>query len=153
MKKSVLFLPVLALSLVLCSCDNDSWKKEYGTPELFIESVLNSLYNPDVYMYENQNHCHDDDFIIASHILELGPFEKSAYKKHSDRYFTYQAYWQPATSGPNYCNMSIWDDGFIVIRHKMSLGRLQSVYFTMDSTNASELVDYVFDWINENIIS
>lgn len=155
MKKFFLFIPVLAVTMSITGCifdfsDDDSWKKEYGSPDLFLQTVLNGDYQTNVYLYENQNQSEDLNKEIANFISKLGPFEESTKKIDTvERYFTYEGFWQPATSGPNYCNMCIWDDGYIVINHKRSLGRLQSVYFSMDSSKALEAVDFVFNKINE----
>ena len=156
MVKRFLVLPIFAISMSLSGCpyrcsDDDSWKEKYGNPELFFESVFNSNYIPHLYKYENENQTEDADYEVANYILKSGPFEEGSKKKNTvERYFTYEAYWQPATSGPNYCNMSIWDDGYIVINHKRSLGRLQSVYFSMDPSKAVEVVDFAFSKITEN---
>ena len=152
MKKLLLPLSILLLSTSLTGCtDDDSWKEEYGTPELFLNTVINGNYHPRFYKYETESQTMDDNFEVANYILNVGPFEASKNKsKRVEKYFTYQGYWQAATSGPNYCNMSIWEDGFIVIRHKRSLGRLQAVYFTMDHNKAIDVVDFVFNKIDQS---
>lgn len=143
----ILLIP-LTSALVSCFPDDDSWLLEYGTPELFLENISD---NPNVYLYENEKQYPDVDFEIKNLIKESGPFEKIAKRKPTiERYFTYEAYWQPATSGPNYCNMSIWDDGLIRIDHKRSLSNHSYVYFSMDAVKASSINDIVFEKL-ENV--
>ena len=144
----LLVIPFIALSLTLTACpfsfdDNDEWKEKYGTPELFLENIEGHTY---VYMYEKEGQYSDSDFVIRNLIKESGPFE-SIEKRNptADRYFTYEGYWQPATSGPNYCNMSIWDDGLIRIDHKKSLGSHRYLYFSMDADKAFTINDRVFE--------
>ena len=101
-----------------------------------------------MYLFESEAGAPDDDFAVKEAILASGPFEQINRKEPvSDRYFTYLAYWQPATSGPNFCNMSIWDDGLIRIHHKTSLGPDDYLYFSMDGDKASKLNDMVFSFL------
>ena len=144
MKHKHITLVLISMAFILTSClfDDGSWKDEYGTPELFLENVKGV---PNLYLYENENQYPDTDFEILNLIKEAGPFEIISKRNPTkDRYFTYEAYWQPATSGPNYCTMSIWEDGFIRIDHKNSLGPHGYVYFSMDETKASYINDVVF---------
>ena len=139
---SLLFIPI-TLSLSSCIFDDGSWKEEYGTPELFLERVTE--YS-NLYLYENEVQYPDVDFEVRDLIKESGPFESISQRNPTtERYFTYEAYWQPATSGPNYCNMSIWDDGLVKIHHKNSLGSHGYVYFSMDADKASYINDVVFE--------
>ena len=148
MKNKLLLVPFIPLLFTLTACpfsfeDNDEWKEKYGTPELFLENIEGHAY---VYMYEKEGQYSDSDFVIRNLIKESGPFE-SIEKRNptADRYFTYEGYWQPATSGPNYCNMSIWDDGLIRIDHKKSLGSHKYLYFSMDADKAANINNFVFE--------
>ena len=148
MKRKLLVIPFIALSLTLTACpfsfgDNDAWKEEWGTPELFLQNVKGKTY---VYLYEKEGQYLDNNYEIRDLIKESGPFE-SIDKRNptTDRYFTYEGYWKPATSGPNYCNMSIWDDGLIRIDHKKSLGSHKYLYFSMDADKAFTINDRVFE--------
>ena len=145
MKKKLFFLPIILTTLSLTSCfGDDEWKKEFGTPELFLSQVGDYSL---VYLYgaDNNNRGEDIDYEIRNALLEAAPFTETNKKSsEAERYFTYQAFWQPATSGPNFCNMSVYDDGFIKIHHKKSLGPNQYVYFTMDEAKATSIVDMVF---------
>ena len=147
MKKAFATLPmiIVSISLTSCffSCGGDGWKEEWGTPELFLESIRSD--DPYIYLYENQDRWHDTNFEVKNAIKESGPFTSIDKREPTvDRYFTYQGYWQAATSGPNYCNMSIYDDGLMIIHHKYSLGGHGYAYFSMDATKAIALNDLVF---------
>lgn len=148
MKNRLLFISIVPLLFSLTACDDGAWKEKWGTPELFLENVIEMA---NVYMYENEGDYFDNNFEIRDLIKESGPFESIDKKEPKvERYFTYQGYWQPATSGPNYCNMSIWDDGLIKIHHKSSLGPHGYLYFSMDALKASNLNDIVFEKILAN---
>ena len=145
MTRAKRLIPFLCLPMLLTSCilfpDDGEWKKEYGTPELFLENVR----NPKCYLYEDQSQYFDGKLEIKDAIAACAPFSPSEKKTTTvDRYFTYQAYWTPATSGPNYCNMSIWEDGYMVIHHKTSLGPHSYAYFVMEPSRAVALNDLVF---------
>ena len=149
MRVKNLFISFISIPLLLSSCiffSDDSWKEEYGTPELFFESVTNEdrahVYKNDY----NGDYIVDYGFAIKNMILESGPFVETNNKVvRAERTIIYEAYWQPATSGPNYCHLSLYEDGFIQILHKNSLGPYQYVYFAMDSLKANNIVDLVFN--------
>lgn len=148
MKNKLLLVPFIPLLFTLTACpfsfgDNDAWKEEWGTPELFLQNIKGDTY---VYMYEKEGRYLDNNYEIRDLIKESGPFE-SIDKRNptTDRYFTYEGYWQPATSGPNYCNMSIWEDGLIRIDHKKSLGSHKYLYFSMDADKATNINNFVFE--------
>lgn len=141
-KLTAIVLVPIVFALTGCFGDDGSWKEKYGTPELFLENVQEI---PSLYLYENESRFSDTNFEVRDLIKESGPFEEIEKRSPtSQRYFTYEAFWQPATSGPNYCNMSIWDDGLIRIDHKSSLGPHGYLYFSMDEAKASRLNDFVF---------
>ena len=148
MKNKLLLALFIPLLFTLTACpfsfdDNGAWKEKYGTPELFLENIVGHAY---VYMYEKEGQYSDSDFAIRNLIKQSGPFESIGKRNPTvDRYFTYEGYWQPATSGPNYCNMSIWDDGLIRIHHKNSLGSPEHLYFSMDADKATNINNFVFE--------
>ena len=150
MKRTTWLLPFCLLSISLSACtlfNDDKWKDEYGSPELFLSQVglLEDSHIEKIYKYEMDDGDIDPDYIVKDKILASGPFTQIKKKSSSsERYFTYQAYWQPATSGPNYCNMSIWDDGLITIHHKNSLGPHSYLYFSMSEEKAVKINDLVF---------
>ena len=148
MEKIRFLLPLSLLCFSLGSCtlfEDDAWKEEYGSPELFLAQVTEvTKWNGTVYLLDSGHWTPDEGFAIKEAILASGPFEAIGEKEPAtDRYFTYVAYWQPATSGPNFCNMSIWEDGLIRIHHKKSLGPDGFLYFSMDGDKASEINDMV----------
>ena len=86
----------------------------------------------------------DTNLEINKALLEAAPFETTKNKKSSvDTYFTYENFLSNAMSGPNYCLMQVYTDGFIRIDHKSSLGPHQYAYFTMDATKAEAIYDQV----------
>ena len=152
MNTNILFVPLVCFSFGIGSCrfsfgDNGEWKKTFGTPELLLE---NAKDESSVYLYEDQKHYQDIDNVIRERIKEVAPFENSDSESvPSDmRYFTYEAKWVPATSGPNYEHLSIWENGFVRIDHKTSLGPHEYLYFSIDREKAVHLVDLVFSIID-----
>lgn len=152
MKKPInLFYLLLITPLLSCCIFNDnSWKKEFGTPELFVENlgISHCFYRFDT-KYDNGQELSfaDEDLRVATAIKESGPFTKvSKRKPKSERYFTYEAYWQPATSGPNFCYLLTYDDGLMIIHHKNSLGPHNYLYFEIDEEKAAALNDLAFSY-------
>ena len=152
MKNKLLYLPFISLSLLLTACpfsfnDGGAWKDRFGTPELLLE---NATDRSNVYLYDDQKQFKDEDHAIRDAIKDIAPFEES--DNHSVpkdvRYFTYEASWVPATTGPNYEHLSIWENGFVRIEHKSSLGPYEHLYFSVSEEKASLLVDWVFSVIN-----
>ena len=152
MKKVFLFIPLVFSSLLLTACpfsfgDNGEWKKEYGTPELLLENSRDEAY---VYLFDNQKQYKDENNTIREAIKEAAPFEESSNRSiPSDiNYFTFEAMWMAATSGPNYEHLSIWKNGFVRIDHKTSLGPHEYLYFSIPEEKAITLVDFVFSLID-----
>ena len=148
MKTKLLLIPIFSLSVCLTAClfEGDEWKEKYGTPELLLENSRDESY---IYLYKDQNQFKDKDNIIREMIKEVAPFESN--NSHSlpkdTKYFTYEANWIPATSGPNYEHLSIWQNGFVRIDHKVSLGPHKYLYFSISEEKAIALVSYVFSLI------
>lgn len=146
MIKSLVKLCVLFFTLSLSGCTSNKWEKEYGTPELFLDSVVKcNGYGCYIYLEDNEKEKGEDtNYEINTALKEAGPFEKTNQKKATvDKYFTYYNLISNAMSGPNYCYMCVYNDGFIKIDHKSSLGPHQYAYFTMDANKATEIYDLV----------
>ena len=135
---------VATLSFALSSCiwSSDAWK-DYCTPELFLShSSVHSYVT--VSSSAKEGEILDYELYIKSEILKAGPFESvNSFSSTSDRYIAYEMLLSLATSGPNYTNMYIYDNGNLKIDFKQSLGSLRSFYFTFDSKKASALVDTI----------
>ena len=145
MKRRLLFIPVAAIALSMTGCifDDNEWRKEYGTPELFLNSVTEERRSESL-IVGIENIGPDYDFEIKNALLESGPFEARNNKDDgTGRSFTYRAYWIPAMTGPNYCQMDIWDNGYITITHKRSIGSKQYAYYAMSEENATYVNDLV----------
>ena len=144
MNKALLTLSLILISVPLVGCSDDYWKEEFGTPELFLSNVSDHWCY--VYKYDDQTErMVDSEFEIKNAISDSGPFEKTTIKgSKEDRFFTYEIYISPSNAGPNYCKMSIYDDGFIRIDHKSALGPHQYAYFLMDEEKATTLIDFAF---------
>ncbi len=159
MKKCFFLVPIF-LMFTLSGCiftyDDGEWKGQFGDPELFINNILGIEGDEEIFLYGKKEDGYrgiDTDCVVAHSILESGPFTKSENKSaRVERYFIYQAYWQPATTGPNYCNMAIYDDGFIEIHHKNSIGPHSYLYFTMDKTKANSVVDLAFSIVDQEVL-
>ena len=141
MKSRLLFIPIAAIALSMTGCifDDNEWRKEYGTPELFLSQVVGD-YHSETLLLGEESYGEDNNYEIRDALIEAGPYEARNNKDEgTGRCFTYQAYWQPATTGPNYCLMDVWDNGYLRITHKRSIGFKQYVYFTMDETKATSI--------------
>ena len=133
-----------SLLVSLSSCiffANDDWKKEYGTPTLFLSHVDRGFYYyTSAY---SSPHIYDEDFAIKNKILGAAPFnETKSFSSLPDRYFVLERR-MPSTAGPNIWSLSIYEEGQIVILHKSALGPNQYAYFTLNEVKARELNDYL----------
>ena len=152
MKKRAIIIPFLLLMPSLTSCwafqDDGSWKEEYGNPALFLDNVSEPHY---VYRYDAGGHnqaYQDRDLVLANAIKAAAPFTEIPERKPTtERFFTYEAYWQAATSGPNYCYLLTYDDGLMIIHHKNSLGPHGYLYFSIDEAKATALNDLAFSFV------
>ena len=90
-------------------------EKEYYTPELFLSHSMDHHYIT-VKSSNIEGEVQDKELKIKDYILEVGSFE--SIKKNetkSSRFITYHILISNATTGPNYSNMIIYDDGFIIV--------------------------------------
>ena len=148
MKSKFLFIPLTLFSLSLTACpfrlnDGGKWKERFGTPELLLENATDEAY---IYLNDDSAFVVDKDNVVKEAMKKAAPFENN--DSHSlpkdTRYFTYQAEWVPATTGPNYEYLSIWENGFVRIDHKSSLGPHEYLYFSISEEKAFSLVELVF---------
>lgn len=127
---------------------------EYKTPELFLEKVVmenaTKLYSSAYEIPESQ-YVEDTEFTIKDAILEAKPFEeiKKFKKNESIRFSTYYQLISNATSGPNYAQMFIYDDGKIIVDHKASLASHKYYYYSFDEKKAVELNDLILKKISD----
>ena len=148
MKNKLGYLSLISLTFCLTACpfrfsDGGAWKNRFGTPELLLENASDECC---VYLYDDQNQFIDENNNIREEIKDAAPFESSDnHSVPSDiRYFTFEASWVPATTGPNINQLSIWENGFVRIHHKSSLGPHEYLYFSLAEEKAEYLVDLVF---------
>lgn len=147
MKKRLLFIPVaaVALSLSACKLDDTEWRKDYGTPELFLNS-LSGEHHSETLIVNDESIGIDYNYEIKNAILASGPFEERNNKDDgTGRYFTYRAYYRTDATGENYCSMDIWDNGYLKITHKTSVGPKHYAYFSMDEEKATYVNDLVIE--------
>ena len=152
MKSRLLFIPIAAIVISMASCDftDDAWREKYGTPELFLSQV-GGEYHQETLLLGEETYDADFNYEIRDALLASGPFETRNNKDEgTGRCFTYRAYWQPATTGPNYCLMDVWDNGYLRITHKRSIGFKQYAYFSMNEEKATSLNDLVRANIERN---
>ena len=152
MKNRLLFIPIAAIVISMASCDftDDAWREKYGTPELFLSQV-GGEYHQETLLLGEETYDADFNYEIRDALLASGPFETRNNKDEgTGRCFTYRAYWQPATTGPNYCLMDVWDNGYLKITHKRSIGFKQYAYFSMNEEKATSLNDLVRANIERN---
>ena len=152
MKNRLLFIPIAAIVISMASCDftDDAWREKYGTPELFLSQV-GGEYHQETLLLGEETYDADFNYEIRDALLASGPFETRNNKDEgTGRCFTYRAYWQPATTGPNYCLMDVWDNGYLRITHKRSIGFKQYAYFSMNEEKAASLNDLVRANIERN---
>lgn len=152
MKSRLLFIPIAAIVISMASCDftDDAWREKYGTPELFLSQV-GGEYHQETLLLGEETYDADFDYEIRDALLASGPFETRNNKDEgTGRCFTYRAYWKPATTGPNYCLLDVWDNGYLRITHKRSIGFKQYAYFSMNEEKATSLNDLVRANIERN---
>lgn len=152
MKNRLFFLPValIVLSITCCDFTDDAWREKYGTPELFLSQV-GGEYHQETLLLGEETYDADFNYEIRDALKEAGPFEARNNKDESTgRCFTYRAYWQPATTGPNYCLMDVWDNGYLRITHKRSIGFKQYAYFSMSEEKATAINTLVREKIERN---
>ena len=147
MKKRLLFIPIAVTTLSVTSCrfDDDEWRKDYGTPELFLNSVTEERHQESL-IVNDENIGPDYGFEIKNAILDSSPFEnRNTEDDGTGRSFTYQAYYQTDAAGASYCVMDIWDNGYLKITHKKTIGPKHYAYYSISEERATYLNDLVIE--------
>ena len=67
------------------------------------------------------------------------------------RYSTYYQLISNATTGPNYAQMFIYDDGKLIVNHKATLGSHKYYYYSFDEKKAVEINDLILQKITDSI--
>ena len=154
MKKKLLVLSILFLTLSLTSCFNSNrLLEEYKTPELFLEKVTNDRYRTKITISSiKAKPIEDLNLEIKNEMLKVEEYTKSSFFTPTDeRHFTYYLLISNATSGPNYAEMNVYESGNLRITAKSSLGSPSYSYYTFDATKAFELNDFVENKINNYV--
>lgn len=148
MKKAFFIIPLLGIGFLSASCtwvfkENDSWMERFGTPELLLE---NAMDESEITLDDEKNQHKDEGNGIRDAIKSIAPFQQidEVDPPKDVPYFTYQANWVPATSGPNFNYLSLWQSGFVRIHHKSSLGPHCYLCFSVSEEKAAPLVQTVF---------
>ena len=153
MKKRLAFLPVAFMPFLLSSClffsESDEWKQRYGTPELLLENSKDEAY---CYVGEEGTDFRDVNNVIREALKAAAPYANTNQgSSKAERFFAYEGMWMPATSGPNYNRLYVWDDGFVRIDHKSSLGPHVYLSFSISSSQATLLNDLAYSRIAKDI--
>lgn len=144
MKKRFLFVTsILAICLSGCMFNFSTDENDYKTPELFLEQVNNLGCHANIKSTKYDYQIGDCDFSIYNELKTIKDYTKiSKIDSKSETYFYYEE-WIPATSGPNIARMSIYDNGYLEIYRKQSLGSHHYFYFSFDSSLADSLNRFV----------
>lgn len=142
MKKRYLF-SVLIVTFSITSCIFKTDENDYKTPELFLEQVKNLGCNAKIRSSKYDYQIGDCDFLIYDELKTIKDYINiSSINDKSDTYFYYED-WIPATSGPNIARMTVYDNGYLEIYRKESLGRGHYFYFSFDKDLATFLNRFV----------
>ena len=153
--KFVLPLMLIILSQSGCIYFGDS-SVNYKTPELFLEKIVyeqqTKLYSS-AFEIPEYTFVEDTEFTIKNAILEAKPFEEiEKFKVNKEiRYSTYYQLISNATTGPNYAQMFIYDDGKLIVNHKATLGSHKYYYYSFDEKKAVEINDLILQKITDSI--
>ena len=143
--KPRILLFALATALMTGGCrlfkgDED----EFKTPDLFFAKAEQWLCEGAYYAsskigLEWQDRVYDCDHTMLAEMQRITEYQEvSRPSDMSDVYFLYEN-WVPATSGPNIARMTIFEDGYLEIYRKQSLGKHHYFYFSIDPELAASL--------------
>ena len=140
--------------ITLTSCDLfGSDADEYKTPELFLKKI--SSYTEKMsYTSSKEEYSvtlKDDDKFLYDLLTQINNYEEiSNIKEPSEIYVTYED-WVPAMSGPNIARMTIYENGYLEIYRKQSLGADHFFYFDIDDELAYSINRQVEERILDSI--
>ena len=138
MKKIITALLFFSLSVSSCTLF-PSDKDEYKTPELFLSHIaierMHFESSKEGYDYSTP----DYDKSVYYALKNIHEYEEiSTMDNPSETYFLYEEI-IPATSGPNIARMTIYENGYLEIYRKESLGKGYFFYYSFDAELAFDL--------------
>ena len=144
MKMRPLLLSLIPLIFLSSCTGNDEWKKNWGTPELFLSMIERE---DKTYIYLNgddSNKINDVNFEIKNYLKTVDEYHPYTGKVDTKQgYFTYEYYISPSTAGPNHCDMHVYANGVVVIDYKAALARHKYEYFAITSEKAQQINNFV----------
>ena len=117
--------------------------KEFKTPDLFFAKAeqweCGAYYASSKIGLGPDFRVYDCDHTMLAEMQRITAYQEvSKPSDMSDVYFLYEN-WVPATSGPNIARMTIFENGYLEIYRKQSLGKHHYFYFSIDPDLAASL--------------
>ena len=151
MMKNKLKAFVIVIPLIIPSCTFfKTDEEEYKTPELFCFKAEGYEYSYDYYSSRDGSDYELDDYdgTVLEELKKIKDYQSVSRKEDkTENYIVYQNI-IPAMSGPNIARMSIYDDGYLEIYRKQSLGNHHYFAYTIDIDLAKFIIQYVEDKID-----
>lgn len=150
MKLALLALITVTPMALLFSCDNSDWVNEYGTPKLMLEHCENE----DMCYYflndDDSKSKKDENFTIKNMLLTVDEYKGiDKPDELSGDYFTYYHIRSFATSGPNHCDLRVYENGYVELDYKASLAKHKYRYFSINPIKALEINNFVKTLFNK----
>lgn len=145
MKKHLIWL--FALTLLLPACTRGDADK-YNTPEKFLSHVEQTNEYCTIHSSEVDFSYVDVGLVVKNEILKIDSFTKTKnFTPSTHRRMSYELLIHFSTSGTNYSNLYIYEDGSTKIVYKPALGKISNFYFTCDPEQALALNNFVEEYL------
>ena len=141
-------MSAILVSALLCASCTFSFKTDegdYKTPDLFFKQAENWGCGARYYSSKRADGdvLRDCDSTLLNEMKAIKQYQAiNQIEQKSDTYFVYE-YLMSATSGPNIARMTVFENGYIEIYRKQSLGSPHSFFFSVDSSLAASLNRFV----------
>lgn len=141
MKRTILLSASVLLMPLLVSCTTD--EDDYKNPELFITQVEGARNFFETSKDGDEKRLEDKNYIVLNELKKINEYERvSKINDESKAYFRYE-HILPANSGPNIARMTVFENGYLEIYRKQSLGFGHNFYYKIDTELAASLNRFV----------
>lgn len=122
-------------------------ENEYKTPELFLNKAKDWDCAASYHISEENYYVDDCNKAIYQSLTTITEYKQISKIPNRDRLFFVYENVIPATSGPNIARMTVYNNGYLEIYRKQSLGSSHYYYYSFDETLAESLYTFAKDKI------
>lgn len=143
MNKLLKTIPALLLPVLMTGC--------FTKPDMTKYKDISTFYGEAEVAYcwywtrehEGQHYDNEQEYIVLKEIEKIDSFQEiKKFKKPDINYLTYHILQSNSTAGPNFTEMTIYEDGKVLLTDKHALSDYGYLYFSCDVEQALHVIEF-----------